>query len=127
MGYRFPSKSGMMALMPLPVTSCLMAILMIPAIPPQNLTVSPSERHLAPVWVPAPSVSAVDSAFIESLRRDIAKHPADFLVFGSDSRADEFILSHTDALLETDRRVVQRGIKGYWQGKTLVVLPSGTN
>ena len=60
----------------------------------------------------------------ESLRGDVAQHPKDFLTFETGMTARQFITMHNDALAETDRRIVQRGILGYWQGKTLVVLPS---
>lgn len=64
------------------------------------------------------------SAILESLRHDVAIHPNDFITFETQTTANHFILEHVDALRETDRRVIQRGILGYWRGKMLVVLPS---
>lgn len=65
----------------------------------------------------APSISI-------SLRHDIASHPGDFITFESEAGANQFILDHQDAYRESERRVVERGIVGYWEGKTLVILPS---
>jgi hypothetical protein len=65
-----------------------------------------------------------DAAMRESLRRDAASHPADFVVFLTRTGADHFVKEHRDDVeRETNSRVVSRGIVGYWQGKTLVVLP----
>jgi|SRR5271170_6670837 len=64
------------------------------------------------------------TTILESLRHDVASHPSDFVTFETQTTANHFILDHEDVLRETDRRVIQRGILGYWRGKTLVVLPS---
>ena len=62
---------------------------------------------------------------LDSLRRDIAAHPAEFLTFETESSAQNFIADHEpEAQLEREPRVIARGILGYWFGKTLVVLPS---
>jgi hypothetical protein len=61
---------------------------------------------------------------LESLRHDVAIHPNDFVTFETQITANHFIHDHEDVLRETDRRVIQRGILGYWRGKMLVVLPS---
>ncbi len=63
-------------------------------------------------------------SILESLRHDVASHPNDFVTFETQTTANHFILDHEDVLRETDRRVIQRGILGYWRGKMLVVLPS---
>jgi hypothetical protein len=79
---------------------------------------------------PAPTISVgprdtLDAATIlESLRNDVAGHPSDFVIFETQTTANHFILDHEDVLRETDKRVIQRGILGYWRGKMLVVLPS---
>ena len=61
----------------------------------------------------------------ESLRRDVAKHPGEFVVFATNqSGAERFVAEHPeDAEREKNSRVVARGVVGYWQGKTVVVLP----
>jgi hypothetical protein len=69
---------------------------------------------------------SVDSepAIRESLRRDAADHPGEFVVFLTRTGADRFVKEHREGVeRETNSRVVSRGIVGYWQGKTLVVLP----
>lgn len=65
-----------------------------------------------------------DIPMIESLRKDIASHPDDFIIFETETSANQFIVGHNDVYRETERRVILRGIVGYYQGKTLVVLPS---
>lgn len=60
----------------------------------------------------------------ESLRRDVAQHPDDFIVFATAAGAKEFFAEHRDEEeIERDQKVSARGIVGYWQGKTIVVLP----
>jgi hypothetical protein len=61
---------------------------------------------------------------LESLREDVGRHPEDFVAFETRTSANRFIAEHEGAFHETERRVVLRGVVGYWQGKTLVVLPS---
>src|SRR5487761_147641 len=61
----------------------------------------------------------------KSLRKDIADHPSDFIVFETQVDANQFIMEHEEEVFrETELRVILRGIIGYWRGKTLVVLPS---
>lgn len=110
--------------MPLFLTRSLTALLLIPAGRPQSPTLSPVQ---APAIVHSLPASAQESTYTESLRKDIAQHPGDFMVFATQGTAEIFILTHTDAFSETDRRVVQRGIMGYWKGKTLVVIPGSAN
>jgi hypothetical protein len=72
------------------------------------------------------AVEAVDDAAViqQSLRRDVAKHPNDFVVFATETGANRFLVEHRDEVeRETNGRLVWRGVVGYWQGKTLVVLP----
>ena len=59
-----------------------------------------------------------------SLRRDVARHPGDFIVFPTRAGAMEFFAQHrASAEVETDPMMVDRGVVGYCQGKTVVVLP----
>jgi hypothetical protein len=70
-------------------------------------------------------VHSDEALFQKSLRRDVMNHPNDFIIFETKSSADRFIAEHgIEVRRETDRRVIFRGIVGYWQGKMLVVLPS---
>ena len=52
---------------------------------------------------------------LESLRQDIANHPNDFITFETQTSANQFIVEHENAYSETERRVILRGIVGYWQ------------
>jgi hypothetical protein len=70
-----------------------------------------------------PSFSDEEAA-LESLREDVGRHPNDFMTFETRIAANRFIAEHEGAYHETERRVVVRGVVGYWQNKTLVVLPS---
>jgi hypothetical protein len=85
---------------------------------PVNPDTAASQKIIAP--------SLVDDATTmrESLRRDVAKHPGEFVVFATKSGAERFVAEHPDdAERERNSRVVSRGVVGYWQGKTVVVLP----
>jgi hypothetical protein len=64
------------------------------------------------------------SQMSESLREDVARHPNDFVVFETLTAAGRFMEEHKIEInRETDPRMIQSGILGYWQGKTVVVLP----
>jgi hypothetical protein len=65
-----------------------------------------------------------EMAALESLREDVGRHPTDFMTFETRIAVNRFIAEHEGAYHETESRVVLRGVVGYWQGKTLVVLPS---
>ena len=85
---------------------------------PVNPDTAASQKIVAP--------NPVDGAYAmrESLRRDVAKHPGEFVVFATKSGAERFVTEHPeDAARERNSRVVARGVVGYWQGKTVVVLP----
>ena len=85
-------------------------------------TVSP--RPLAPISIQVQTPSE-EAAVLDSLRRDVAAHPADFIPFETEFSAQQFIADHApEAQPEKDPRVIERGVVGYWSGKTLVVLPS---
>jgi hypothetical protein len=89
-------------------------------------TTSPSESRPAPeTALQKPSFSDEMTA-LESLRGDVSRHPTEFLTFETRIAANRFIAEHEGAYHETESRVVLRGVVGYWQGKTLVVLPSLT-
>jgi hypothetical protein len=60
----------------------------------------------------------------KSLRQDIARHPNDFVVFATRTAANRFMLDHVaDVSRETEPRMIDSGVVGYWRGRTLVVLP----
>ncbi len=45
-------------------------------------------------------------------------------MFATEAGANRFITEHPEeAEPEVNSRLVSRGVVGYWQGKTLVVLP----
>lgn len=59
-----------------------------------------------------------------SLREDVARHPNDFVTFETLRAGNRFLEEHwVDASRETEQRMVQRGVLGYWRGKTLVLMP----
>lgn len=88
-------------------------------------TTNPSELRPAPSAVALQSRSVSDEMrALESLREDVGRHPNDFLTFETRIAANRFIAEHEGAYHETESRVILRGVIGYWQGKTLVVLPS---
>jgi hypothetical protein len=87
----------------------------------QTNVIVPTPRKIA---APAP----LDDARMmqESLSRDVARHPDDFIVFATEGGAEQFFATHRDDVeRETDSRIILRGVVGYWRGKTLVVLPWG--
>jgi hypothetical protein len=74
----------------------------------------------------APSPISDARMMRESLSRDVAQHPGDFVVFVTEAGAKQFVAEHRyDAEREINTRIVSRGVVGYWQGKTIVVLPWG--
>lgn len=65
-----------------------------------------------------------DDAMLESLRADVDRHPADFVTFTTRAEASHFLEQHAaDARYESQRRMRELGVMGYWQGRTVVVLP----
>jgi hypothetical protein len=59
-----------------------------------------------------------------SLRRDIARHPSDFVSFPTETSAMRFMKEHSmETSRETEQRMRDLGVMGYWQGRTVVVLP----
>jgi hypothetical protein len=93
----------------------------------------PVEASTRPLGSPGTAASqkivaadAADDAMAmrESLRRDVAKHPSEFVVFATETGAERFVAEHQeDAERERNSRMMSRGVVGYWQGKTVVVLP----
>jgi hypothetical protein len=79
---------------------------------------------LAPINIQSPG-HAEEGSELQSLRRDVATHPNDFISFETEFSANRFIAEHApEAQRESQPRVIARGIFGYWRGKTMVVLPS---
>jgi hypothetical protein len=59
-----------------------------------------------------------------SLRNDVAMHPGDFVAFPTETAAMRFMREHsTETSRETQPRMLDLGVMGYWQGRTLVVVP----
>jgi hypothetical protein len=72
----------------------------------------------------APSAISDARQLRESLRSEIARHPDDFVVFATEAGAKQFFAKHrSDVEHETDPKIIDRGVVGYWQDKTIVVLP----
>jgi hypothetical protein len=89
-----------------------------------------ANASISMVWrVPSRSVIQVESAddrgqALDSLREDVSRHPDDFIAFATQTAVNRFIEEHGfEMSRETERRMVQRGVIGYWRGKTIVVLP----
>ena len=67
------------------------------------------------------------AAMQESLRRDVAEHPEEFVVFATEAGANQFVVEHRNSVeMETSGKIISRGVVGYWQGKTIIVLPWNT-
>jgi len=78
-----------------------------------------AERRIV-VAMPLEDAAAVQA----SLRRDVADHPEEFVVFPTEAGASQFMSEHHFSVeMETSGRILSRGVVGYWQGKTIVVLP----
>jgi hypothetical protein len=88
--------------------------------------VAPWANPARPVSVRVVPRSPVNDTKIlyESLRVEVARHPGDFIVFATEAGAKQFFMKHRDDVeLETNPRIIDRGVMGYWQDKTIVVLP----
>jgi hypothetical protein len=73
----------------------------------------------------ATRVVSVRSHVLDSLREDVARRPDDFVTFETQTAALRFIDEHAfEAYRETEQRIIDRGVLGYWRGKALVVLPT---
>ena len=100
----------------------------VPLLPGLPVQASVTLRVAQPVSASRKIVAAsrIDDARVmrESLRRDVAQHPGDFVVFATETGAKQFFMEHRDdADVERDSKMVARGVVGYWQGKAIVVLP----
>jgi hypothetical protein len=105
--------------------SCLAVVTVFMCSLPLHASASPITFHLAPSQANIQARSDNEPMSVsESLRNDVANHPGDFITFETAEGANRFIVEHKGADHESDKRVIQRGIVGYWDGKTLVVLPS---
>ena len=72
----------------------------------------------------APSAISDTRQLRESLRSEVARHPDDFIVFATGAGAKQFFAKHrNDVEHETDPKIIDRGVVGYWRDKTIVVLP----
>jgi hypothetical protein len=72
--------------------------------------------------VPAEETS--EERMRESLRGDMQRHPSDFVAFPTETEAIRFMKEHSlESSRETAQRMLELGVVGYWQGRTLVVLP----
>jgi len=87
--------------------------------------VSTAERSSARAPEIAIEVVSESSSVLDSLREDVARHPNDFVTFETETAALRFIDEHAlEAYRETEHRIIDRGVLGYWRGKALVVLPT---
>jgi hypothetical protein len=100
-------------------------LIFLGALPSSASTTNPGElRPTLPSMTLQPRSFSDEMSATESLREDVGRHPNDFLTFETRIAANRFIAEHRDAYHETESRVILRGVIGYWQDKTLVVLPS---
>jgi len=71
-----------------------------------------------------PAMESTEREMRESLQKDMVRHPADFISFPTETGAIQFMKEHSmDTSRETVPRMIELGVVGYWQGRTLVVLP----
>jgi hypothetical protein len=93
---------------------------------PVGASVVPTAKPLrvGSVRILAPSAVSDARQLRESLRSEVARHPDDFIVFATDAGAKQFFAKHrNDVEHETDPKIIDRGVVGYWGDKTIVVLP----
>jgi len=71
-----------------------------------------------------PAEESSEERMRESLQTDVERHPSDFVSFPTETAAIRFMKEHSsDTSRETEQRMRDLGVVGYWQGTTLVVLP----
>ena len=76
-----------------------------------------------PIFVQEPETHE-EQGVLDSLRKDVARHPDEFVVFETRAAAERFLREHKpDSSRETEPGMRGRGILGYWRGRTLVVVP----
>jgi len=93
---------------------------------PVGASVVPSTKPLKvdSARILTPSVISDTRILRESLRNEVARHPDDFIVFATEAGAKQFFAKHrNDVEHETDPKIIDRGVVGYWRDKTIVVLP----
>lgn len=93
---------------------------------PAGASVAPMAKPLKvdSARILTPSAISDTRLLRESLRSEIARHPDDFIVFATEAGAKQFFAKHWyDVEHETDPKIIDRGVVGYWQDKTIVVLP----
>jgi hypothetical protein len=101
----------------------LPAVLMLMSSLAANATISTAWRTPSRSAIQIDDVDDSRQAY-ESLRDDVSRHPDDFVAFATQTAANRFIGEHgLEMNRETERRMVQRGVIGYWRGKTVVLLP----
>ncbi len=101
------------------------ALLFLGAIPLHALTTTEIRTSATlPISVVSARNNGDSRSVLDSLRQDVAQHPADYITFETETAARRFLLDHLTALRETDRVMISRGVLGYWQGKIVVVVPS---
>ena len=71
-----------------------------------------------------PAERSSEGEMRESFRRDVERHPLDYVSFLTETGAKRFMQEHsTETSRETVQRMLDLGVVGYWQGRTVVVLP----
>lgn len=108
-----------------PIAHPSIALLALSVMPLHALpTTSLSATRPRQVTPAAPHLPDEAAAVLQSLRKDVAQHPAAYVTFETETAAHRFFLEHPDAFRETDHTMMTRGIVGYWRGRTLAVLPT---
>jgi len=83
-----------------------------------------TDWHVQAPMLIVPVEESTDGAMLESLRNDVIHHPGDFVTFPTKVEASRSLEQHAaDARHETQQRMLELGVVGYWQGRTVVVLP----
>ena len=103
----------------------VLAFLLASSLSPRaSVTTSLPHPSRTPTGIAAQNCSE-EASLLDSLRGDVAAHPADFITFETEASASRFLAEHpTEAYRETQPQVISRGIVGYWGDKTLVLLPT---
>ena len=71
-----------------------------------------------------PAIDTTDGEMRASLLSDVKRHPGDYVTFPTESEANRFMSEHAPEMgRETEPRMLELGVVGYWQGRTVVVIP----